>query len=487
MIAFEKLGAPTRLFIDGDYQDAADGACFDNVNPATGQSLGAVARGKAADIDRAVAAARAAFASQAWAGMAAGDRERRLHRLADLIEQNAQALAALETYDTGKPFADARKVDLPLSVQTLRYYAGWPSKLRGETVPVGGPFLTYTLREPIGVIGQIVPWNFPLFMAVMKLAPALAAGNTVVLKPAEQTPLTALYLGNLLNEAGFPPGVVNIVPGFGGEAGEALITHPGVDKIAFTGSTRTGQHIMRQAASTLKRISLELGGKSPHIIFGDADLKSALRAIGAAIFYNQGEVCIAGSRLFVEKPLYEQALEAASQAAARMKVGDPFAEDTRIGALVSEQHWKRVDEYVKLGLSEGARVVAGGGPAEVAGGGYFYQPTVLAGVRNDMRVAQEEIFGPVLSVIPFEDEAHVLALANDTQFGLAAGMWTQNLARAHRVARAIKAGTVYINAYGIMDPAAPFGGYKMSGLGRENGEEGIAMYTELKTVWTGLK
>lgn len=486
MIPFEKLSAPTRLFIDGAYQDAAEGARFDNINPATGQSLGQVARGGAADIDRAVKAARAAFEADSWAGLAAGDRERLLHRLADLIERNAEALAALETYDTGKPFGDARKVDLPMSVQTLHYYAGWPSKLRGETVPVRGPFLTYTLREPIGVIGQIVPWNFPLFMAVMKLAPALAAGNTVVLKPAEQTPLTALYLGNLLNEAGFPPGVVNIVSGLGTEAGEALINHPGVDKIAFTGSTRTGQHIMRQAAGTLKRVSLELGGKSPHIIFGDANLKSALRAIGAAIFYNQGEVCIAGSRLFVEKPLYEQALEAASQAAARMKVGDPFAEDTRIGALVSEQHWQRVDEYVKLGVSEGARVVAGGGPAEVAGGGYFYQPTVLAGVRNDMRVAQEEIFGPVLSVIPFEDEAEVLALANDTQFGLAAGMWTQNLGRAHRVARAIKAGTVYINAYGILDPAAPFGGYKMSGLGRENGEEGIAMYTEVKTVWTGL-
>jgi acyl-CoA reductase-like NAD-dependent aldehyde dehydrogenase len=487
MIPFEKLTAPTRLFINGAYQDATGGACFDNINPATGQSLGTVAKGTAADIDQAVKAARAAFESDAWAGMGAADRERLLHRFADLIEQNAATLAALETYDTGKPFGDASKVDLPLSVQTLRYYAGWPSKLRGETVPVRGPFLTYTLREPIGVIGQIVPWNFPLFMAVMKLAPALAAGNTVVLKPAEQTPLTALYLGNLINEAGFPAGVVNIVSGIGTEAGEALITHPDVDKVAFTGSTRTGQHIMRQAAGTLKRISLELGGKSPHIIFGDADLKSAMRAIGAAIFYNQGEVCIAGSRLFVEKPLYEQALEAASQAAARMKVGDPFAEDTRVGALVSEQHWKRVDEYVKLGVSEGATVVAGGAPADVGGRGYFYQPTVLAGVSNSMRVAQEEIFGPVLSVIPFEDEADVLALANDTQYGLAAGLWTQNVGKAHRVARAITAGTVYINAYGVLDAAAPFGGFKMSGLGRENGEEGIAMYTEIKTVWTGLK
>ena len=487
MIPFEKLTAPTRLFINGEYQDAEGGARFDNINPATGQSLGSVAKGSAADIDRAVKAARAAFESDAWAGMAAADRERLLHRFADLVEKNAESLAALETYDTGKPFGDARKVDLPLSVQTLRYYAGWPSKLRGETVPVRGPFLTYTLREPIGVIGQIVPWNFPLFMAVMKLAPALAAGNTVVLKPAEQTPLTALYLGNLINEAGFPPGVVNIVSGLGTEAGEALITHADVDKVAFTGSTRTGQHIMRQAAGTLKRISLELGGKSPHIIFADADLKSAMRAIGAAIFYNQGEVCIAGSRLFVEKPLYEQALAAAKDAATRMKVGDPFAEDTRVGALVSEQHWKRVDEYVKLGVSEGAEVVAGGGPANVGGCGYYYQPTVLAGVRNDMRVAQEEIFGPVLSVIPFEDESEVLALANDTQYGLAAGLWTQNVGKAHRVARAIKAGTVYINAYGVLDAAAPFGGYKMSGLGRENGEEGIAMYTEVKTVWTGLK
>ncbi len=487
MIPFEKLTAPTRLYINGEYQDAEGGARFDNINPATGESLGQVAKGTAADIDRAVKAARAAFESSTWANLAAADRERLLHRLADLIEHNTDTLAALETYDTGKPFGDARKIDLPLSVQTLRYYAGWPTKLRGETVPVRGPFLTYTIREPIGVIGQIVPWNFPLFMAVMKLAPALAAGNTVVLKPAEQTPLTALYLGQFLAEAGFPPGVVNIVSGIGTEAGEALINHPGVDKIAFTGSTGTGQHIMRQAAGTLKRISLELGGKSPHIIFADANLKAAMRAVGAAIFYNQGEVCIAGSRLFVEKPLYEQALEAATQAAARMKVGDPFAEDTRVGALVSEQHWKRVDEYVKLGVSEGARVVTGGAPADIGGRGFFYQPTVLADVTNNMRVAQEEIFGPVLAVIPFEDEADLLAQANDSQYGLAAGLWTQNIGKAHRVARALKAGTVYINAYGVLDAAAPFGGYKMSGLGRENGEEGIAMYTEIKTVWTSLK
>lgn len=474
------------LYIGGAFRDPAGGEWFETENPYTLEPWAQIARGTAADVEAAVAAAQQAFES-GWGRSKPAYRAGLLRALADRLEQAAADLAQVETRDNGKLIAETGGQTRYLPAW-FRYYAGLAENLEGRVIPIDKPDVTvYTRPEPLGVIGAITPWNSPLMLATWKLAPALAAGNTVVLKPAEQTPLTALYLGNLLNEAGFPPGVVNIVSGFGGEAGEALINHPDVDKVAFTGSTRTGQHIMRQAAGTLKRVSLELGGKSPHIIFGDADLKSAMRAIGAAIFYNQGEVCIAGSRLFVEKPLYEQALEAASQSAARMKVGDPFAEDTRIGALVSEQHWKRVDEYVKLGVSEGARVVAGGGPAEVAGGGYFYQPTVLAGVRNDMRVAQEEIFGPVLSVIPFEDEADVLALANDTQFGLAAGMWTQNLGRAHRVARAIKAGTVYINAYGIMDPAAPFGGYKMSGLGRENGEEGIAMYTEVKTVWTGLK
>lgn len=486
MTPFNELNAPRQLFINGEYCDAASGKQFDNINPATGASLGGVAEGGAEDIGRAVAAARRAMDDGKWATMGSHQREGILHKLADLVEQNAKNLALLETYDTGKPYRDALAVDIPLSVQTLRYYAGWPTKLRGETNPVAGNFLTYTRREPIGVIGQIVPWNFPLFMAAMKLAPALAAGNTVVLKPAEQTPLTALYLGQLMNEAGIPPGVVNFVSGFGGDAGQALISHPDVDKIAFTGSTGTGQHIMRTAADSLKRVSLELGGKSPHIIFADADLKSAMRAIGAAIFYNQGEVCIAGSRLFVEESIYDQAVEAATTAAEKMRVGDPFDEKTRVGALVSAEHFDRVCKYVELGVSEGAEIAAGGAPIDTDGKGFFYPPTVLTGVNNQMRVVREEIFGPVLSIIPFSSQEELIAQANDTQYGLAAGLWTRDVGKAHTVAHAIKAGTVYINAYGLLDASAPFGGFKMSGIGRENGEDGIKMYTEAKTVWTSL-
>lgn len=486
MTPFNELNAPRQLFINGEYCDAASGEQFDNINPATGASLGGVAKGGAEDIGRAVAAARRTMDDGEWANMGSHQRESILRKLADLVEQNAKNLALLETYDTGKPYRDALAVDIPLSVQVLRYYAGWPTKLRGTTLPVQGNFLAYTRHEPVGVIGQIVPWNFPLFMAAMKLAPALAAGNTVVLKPAEQTPLTALYLGQLMNEAGIPAGVVNFVSGFGDDAGQALITHPDVDKIAFTGSTSTGQHIMRTAADSLKRVSLELGGKSPHIIFADADLKSAMRAIGAAIFYNQGEVCIAGSRLFVEESIYDQAVEAAKTAAEKMRVGDPFDEKTRVGALVSAEHFDRVCKYVELGVSEGATIAAGGAPVDTGGKGFFYPPTVLTGVNNQMRVVREEIFGPVLSIIPFSSQEDLIAQANDTQFGLAAGLWTRDVGKAHTVAHALKAGTVYINAYGLLDASAPFGGYKMSGIGRENGEDGIKMYTETKTVWTSL-
>lgn len=487
MIPFEQIKAPTQLFISGAYVDAADGQTFDNINPATGNSLGGVARGAKEDIDRAVQAARKVADAGKWAGMSAMDRERLLHRIADAIEAHAEELAMLETYDTGKPIRDSRAIDLPMAMQTFRYYAGWPSKIRGETLPVRGKFLTYTLREPIGVAGQIIPWNFPLFMAAMKLGPALAAGNTVVLKPAEQTPLSALYLARLMTEAGLPEGVVNIVTGIGEEAGEALVKHPGVDKIAFTGSTSVGKHIMRTAADTLKGVSLELGGKSPHILFADADLKSALASIIGGIFYNQGEICIAGSRLFVEQSIHDQVVEMMTEAAKSMKIGDPFDKETTMGSLISEEHQSRVAGYVDIASSEGAKVVYGGKKQQVDGAGYFFEPTVLCGVNNEMRVAREEIFGPVLSIIPFSDEKELIRQANDTTYGLAAGLWTRDIGRAHSMAKALQAGTVYINSYSLLDPAAPFGGYKESGIGREMGEQGIEPYLQNKTVWTSLR
>ncbi|MBE3551685.1 MAG: aldehyde dehydrogenase family protein [Kyrpidia tusciae] len=487
VLRIEDISFPKQLFIDGGFVDSAGGETFPVVYPATGEEICRVPWARQGDVDRAVRAARRVVDEGRWASMNAHDRERLLHRVADLIEAHADTLALLETYDTGKPIRDAQAVDVPLTIQCFRYYAGWPSKLKGETIPVRGRFLTYTMKEPVGVVGQIVPWNFPLYMAAIKVAPALATGNAVVLKPAEETPLSALYLAQLMAEAGVPEGVFNVVTGDGETTGAALVAHPGVDKIAFTGSTAVGQQIMRQAASHIKRVSLELGGKSPHIVFSDADLPAAVKGIVSGIFYNQGEVCLAGSRIFVQKPVYEEVLEQLSTAARKVTIGDPFDSGTTFGALISEEHRQRVQHYVGVGIREGARVIEGGRIPEKHSRGYFYEPTVLVGEDNQMTVAQEEIFGPVALVLPFETTEEVIRLANATKYGLAAGLWTQNVSRAHNVARALKAGTVWINAYNLLDAAAPFGGYKMSGFGRELGEEALDLYTELKTVWTSLR
>ena len=394
-------------------------------------------------------------------------------------------VARLETLQNGKPLFES-KIDVSMTVETLRYYAGWADKLTGETVPVEGPYFTYTLREPVGVVGAIVPWNFPLNLASWKVAPAIAAGCTVVLKPAEETPLTALVLAELLHEAGLPPGGLNVVPGYGPTAGAALVRHPGVNKIAFTGSTDVGRIIMRDAAETLKRVTLELGGKSPNVIFADADLRAAVRGAQTGIFYGKGEVCAAGSRLLVERSVKDQVVEALVQRAEKLVPGDPFAKETRLGAIVSQSQQERVLGYIEQGQSEGATLVTGGKAAKVDDKGYFVEATVFDGVTPEMTIAREEIFGPVLSVLAFDDLEEAIGLANQSMYGLAAGIWTRDIGKAHRVAAEIQAGTVWINTYNAYDPAASFGGYKHSGFGRDLGREALSNYTELKTVWVGL-
>lgn len=478
---------PTQLFIDGKWIPGREGKLWPVYNPATEEVIAEVALAGPEDVDVAVRAARKAFDRGDWANLDAHRREALLHRIADLIEQNASTFARLETMNTGKPLRETTRVDIPLAIQCFRYYAGWPSKLLGSTIPVHpGRFLHYTVREPIGVIAQIIPWNFPLFMAAAKIAPALACGNTVVLKPSELTPLTALYLAQLIQEAGVPDGVVNVING-PGDTGRALAEHPLVDKIAFTGSTRVGQLLMKSAAERIKRISLELGGKSPHIVFADADLDAAAKSIALGIFLNQGEMCVAGSRLFVQDQVFDDVVERLIQRAKKIVIGDPMDDRTTMGALISEAHRNRVAGYVELGSQEGARVLYGGRPPGNLSRGYFYEPTILTEVRNDMRVAQEEIFGPVLAVIRFSDEEEMIRQANDTVYGLSAGVWTKDLARAHRVAKRLKAGTVWINSYNLLDASVPFGGYKQSGLGREFGQESLELYTEVKAVWTSLQ
>jgi acyl-CoA reductase-like NAD-dependent aldehyde dehydrogenase len=483
--AFEPRLPPARLWIGGEWVEPEGNRTFATENPATEETLCEVASGSAGDVDRAVAAARGALEGD-WGKLPARERGKLIWRLADALEENIQDFAVVETLDNGKPIFESRYVDMPSVVDCLRYYAGWADKITGETLPVAGPVtLTYTLREPVGVVGAITPWNFPLLLAAWKIAPALACGNTVVHKPASYTALTALKLGELASSVGIPPGVLNVVPGGGAEVGGTLVNHPGVDKIAFTGSTKVGIGIAKDAADTVKRLSLELGGKSPNVVFADSDLDAAAKGAFNGIFYGKGEVCAAGSRLFVERKVHDELLEKLVARTERLQPGDPLHPKTRLGALVSESQRETVLGYVEKGRAEGAEVATGGAAADVGGKGWFMQPTVLTGVDNSMAVAREEIFGPVLVTIPFDDPDEAVALANASVYGLAAGVWTRDVAKAHDVASRLKAGTVWINQYNWYDAGAPFGGYKQSGYGRELGRQALDLYTETKTVFVG--
>jgi aldehyde dehydrogenase (NAD+) len=477
----------TKLLIDGEWRDAANGDLHPVINPATEEVICEVPSATREDLEAAAQAARRAFHAKEWKKMGGPGRSKALWKLADLIEREMDQIATLETINQGKPIFESRKIDMPFLIQLFRYYAGWADKLGGETIPVQPGFLNYTLKEPVGVVGMIVPWNFPLLLTCYKLAPALAAGCTAVIKPAEYTPLTALKLGALCLEAGFPPGAVNVVTGKGSVIGQAMLESPDIDKIAFTGSTETGRNIMRGAASTIKRVSLELGGKSPNIVFPDAKLDWAANGACGGIFYNKGEVCTAGSRLFVHKSVHDEFLDVLSAKIAKYTPGDPLDEKTRLGPQVSSSHRDGIMAAVERGKNEGVTVYAGGNATTVNGKGYFVEPTVLTEVKNDMSVAQEEIFGPVLCVLSFDEEEEAVAWANKNCYGLASGVWTQDPARAHRVAAALQAGTVWVNTYNLFHPASPFGGYKESGFGRELGREGLDQYMETKSIWVSMR
>jgi phenylacetaldehyde dehydrogenase len=482
------VGKKQKMLINGKWVEAASGKTFPTYNPATGEVLSHVAEGDREDIDRAVKAARAAFEKGPWAKISPSERGRMMWRLADLIEKHTEEFAQLESLDNGKPLKIARIADLPLAVDHFRYYAGWATKIEGNTIPMGlarqGSYHAYTVREPVGVVGQIIPWNFPLLMAAWKLGPALATGCCVVLKPAEQTPLTALRLGELIAEAGFPDGVVNIVPGYGETAGAALAAHMDVDKIAFTGSTEVGKLIVHAATGNLKKVSLELGGKSPNIVMDDADLESAIPGASMAIFFNQGQCCCAGSRLFVEKKIFDKVVDGISQAASKIRVRPGLDPESDLGPLVSEEQLNRVCGYLESGIKEGAKATAGG--SRDGDKGYFVKPTVLVNTNDNMKVVKEEIFGPVVTATPFSDMNEIINRANDTVYGLAAGVWTRDVKKAHAVASKLKAGTVWINCYNVFDAALPFGGYKQSGWGREMGHEVLKNYTEVKSVCSAL-